>query len=274
MSQTLIIENGIIVDPKNKRHEAASLFVKDGLVVESLTPEETQNADVIDAKGKLVTPGLIDIHVHFREPGQTHKEDIEYGSRAGAAGGFTTVVCMPTSPVCDTLALFARFWRLLKSKAIINVHATGCITKGMAGDDLAPIGSLAKAGVVAVTDDGKCVQNNELMRAILSYSKMFNLPVMDHCQDAALTGSVMNEGEMSVRLGLRGWPKEAEHHRGAQCDPRPHHRRARPLPTPFKCSFGRNHPPSKERRCAYHGRGITAPHHPGRQGLRDLQHFL
>ena len=212
MSKTLVIENGIIVDPKNKRNEAAPLYVKDGVVVASLSESELENAQKIDAGGRLVTPGLIDIHVHFREPGQTHKEDIEYGSRAAAAGGFTTVVCMPnTSPVCDTAGTIRQILETVERKAIVNVHTTGCITKGMAGEEMAPIGALAKAGVLAVTDDGKCVQSNELMRSILSYAKMFDLPVMDHCQDASMTqGSVMNEGEMSVKLGLKGWPKEAE----------------------------------------------------------------
>ena len=212
MSQALIIKNGTIIDPKNKRHEVAELYVEDGKIVESLSASVAESAEVIDASGLLVTPGLVDIHVHFREPGQTHKEDIESGSHAAAAGGFTTVVCMPnTSPVCDTAGTIRQILESVEDNAIINVHTTGCITKGMDGKDMAPIGSLAKAGVVAVTDDGKCVQDNELMRSILTYAKNFDLPVMDHCQDAALTrGSVMNEGEMSAKLGLKGWPKEAE----------------------------------------------------------------
>ncbi|MGB0371301.1 MAG: dihydroorotase [Opitutales bacterium] len=212
MSKALIIENGTIIDPKNGREEQASLLVLNGRVVETLTDKQRENAEVINAEGLLITPGLIDIHVHFREPGQTHKEDIESGSRAAAAGGFTTVVCMPnTSPVCDSAGTIRQIKESIQEKAIVNVHTTGCLTKGMAGDEMAPIGALAKAGVVAVTDDGKCVQDNELMRSVMTYAKMFDLPIMDHCQDDALTrGSVMNEGEMSTKLGLKGWPKEAE----------------------------------------------------------------
>ncbi|MEM9025315.1 MAG: dihydroorotase [Verrucomicrobiota bacterium] len=212
MSKALVIENGTIVDPKNGRKENATLLIKDQKVVDTLTKNERENAEVIDASGLLVTPGLIDIHVHFREPGQTHKEDIESGSYAAAAGGFTTVVCMPnTTPVCDSAGTIRQIQESIKNGAIINVHTTGCLTKDMAGKQMAPIGALAKAGVVAVTDDGKCVQDNELMRAVLTYAKMFDLPIMDHCQDEALTrGAVMNEGDMSTKLGLTGWPKEAE----------------------------------------------------------------
>ncbi|MEM7673670.1 MAG: dihydroorotase, partial [Verrucomicrobiota bacterium] len=190
----------------------ATLLIKDQKVVDTLTKNEREGAEVIDASGLLVTPGLIDIHVHFREPGQTHKEDIESGSYAAAAGGFTTVVCMPnTTPVCDSAGTIRQIQESIKNGAIINVYTTGCLTKGMAGKQMAPIGALAKAGVVAVTDDGKCVQDNELMRSVLTYAKMFDLPIMDHCQDEALTrGAVMNEGDMSTKLGLTGWPKEAE----------------------------------------------------------------
>ncbi|MCH2156671.1 MAG: dihydroorotase [Opitutales bacterium] len=212
MPQTLIIENGRVIDPKNKRDAVGTIYVKDGVIVPGLSKEEQLQAEPIDASGLVVAPGLVDVHVHFREPGQTHKEDISTGSRAAAAGGFTTVVCMPnTVPVCDRPGTIEQIKDSVARNAIVNVLPTGCITKGMEGEELAPIGSLHKAGVVAVTDDGKCVQDNELMRAILEYSKMFGLVVMDHCQDDSLTRkAVMNEGAMSLKLGLKGWPREAE----------------------------------------------------------------
>jgi dihydroorotase len=150
--------------------------------------------------------------VHLREPGQTHKESIETGTRAAAAGGFTSVVCMPnTQPACDNAGTIEYIHSVIAEKASVNVFPTGCITVGRQGGQLAPIGSLKKAGVVAITDDGDCIQNNELMRRAVEYANMFGLCVMDHCQDASLTsGSVMHEGEWSLRLGLRGWPSAAE----------------------------------------------------------------
>jgi len=168
--------------------------------------------EVVDASGLVVSPGFVDIHVHFREPGQTHKEDIHTGTRAAAAGGFTTCVCMPnTSPVCDTAGTIQLIQESITSSALVNVYPTGCITIGLNGEKLAPLGSLKNAGAIAITDDGKCVQDNELMRKALEYANMFNLCVMDHCQDESLTrDSVINEGEISIRLGLPGWPAAAE----------------------------------------------------------------
>jgi len=212
MSDILWISGGRIIDPANQRDEIGDLFVVDGIFVDQLDDEQKKAATKVDASGLVVAPGLVDIHVHFRDPGQTHKEDIASGSRAAAAGGFTTVVCMPnTSPVCDNAGTIQRIKDKVERESVINVYPTGCLTIGMNGEQLAPTGQLKKAGVVAVTDDGKCVQSNEIMRRAVEYAKMFDLPIMDHCQDASLTqGSVMNEGEWSLRLGLRGWPKAAE----------------------------------------------------------------
>jgi len=150
--------------------------------------------------------------VHFREPGQTHKETIATGTHAAAAGGFTTVVCMPnTSPPASTPGTIQYINDAIKRDAVVKVYPTGCITVDMKGQALAPIGSLKRAGVVAITDDGDCVQSNELMRRACEYAKMFDLPIMDHCQDHSMTqGAVMNEGVVSTRLGLRGWPNAAE----------------------------------------------------------------
>ncbi|MCB1122256.1 MAG: dihydroorotase, partial [Verrucomicrobiae bacterium] len=194
------------------RDEVADLFIKDGKIVESLSAEDAREAETIDARNQVVCPGLVDIHVHLREPGQTHKETIQTGSWAAAAGGFTTIVCMPnTSPAADTAGTIQYILDAAERDAVVHVLPTGCITQGRKGEVLAPIGSLKRAGVVAITDDGDCVQNNEIMRRALEYAKMFDLPIMDHCQDMALTkGAVMNEGEWSIRLGLRGWPAAAE----------------------------------------------------------------
>ncbi|MEM7790315.1 MAG: dihydroorotase [Verrucomicrobiota bacterium] len=212
MANILWISGGRVIDPANKRDEIGDVYAIDGVLVDELTDAQRKEAKKLDCNGLVVAPGLVDIHVHFRDPGQTHKEDIKSGSRAAAAGGFTTVVCMPnTSPVCDNAGTIQRIMDKAAKDAVIKVIPTGCLTLGMHGESLAPTGQLKNAGVVAMTDDGKCVQSNEIMRRAVEYAKMFDLPVMDHCQDASLTeGSVMNEGEWSLKLGLRGWPRAAE----------------------------------------------------------------
>jgi len=208
MSESLHIQGGRVIDPANGIDEIRDLFVLDGRLVDKKSP----GATLIDASGKVVTPGLIDIHVHFREPGQSHKETIESGSRAAAMGGFTTVVCMPnTNPVADSPATIAWIQEKAEKTACVNVFCTGAITRGIAGEEMAPIGALAAAGVVALTDDGHCVQNHGVMRRAVEYAKQFGLPIMDHCQEATLSADgVMNEGEWSTRLGLPGWPALAE----------------------------------------------------------------
>ncbi len=208
----LWIRNARVIDPASKRDETGDLFVQDGKIVPSLPVAARKRARKIEARGLVACPGLVDIHVHFREPGQTHKETIATGSRAAAAGGFTTVVCMPnTSPVADNAGTIQYIRDAVARDAVVKVFPTGCITVGMKGEALAPIGSLKRSGVVAITDDGDCVQSNEIMRRAVEYAKMFDLPVMDHCQDHSMTkGAVMNEGIVSTRLGLKGWPNAAE----------------------------------------------------------------
>lgn len=208
----LIIKGARIIDPAAKRDAKGDVFIKDGRFVASLSAADKKRAKKIDATGLVACPGLVDIHVHFREPGQTHKETIATGSHCAAAGGFTTVVCMPnTSPVADNAGTIQFINDAIRRDAVVKVLPTGCITVGMKGQALAPIGSLKRMGVVAITDDGDCVQSNELMRRACEYATMFGLPIMDHCQDHSMTqGAVMNEGVMSTRLGLRGWPNAAE----------------------------------------------------------------
>jgi dihydroorotase len=170
------------------------------------------DAERMDVGGLVVCPGLIDMHVHLREPGNTAKETIATGTQAAARGGFTSVLCMPnTSPAIDNAGTVALIHDTAQEQAAVNVFIAGAISRNIAGEELAPIGSLKKAGVVAITDDGHCIQNNELMRRALEYARMFDLPVLDHCQDYSLvTEGVMHEGYWSTVLGLRGWPAAGE----------------------------------------------------------------
>jgi dihydroorotase len=209
---SLWITHARVIDPAARTDAEGDLFIADGTFVAGLSAEQQKQAQTIDARGLVACPGLVDIHVHFREPGQTHKETIQTGSWAAAAGGFTSVVCMPnTTPVADSPGTIEYIHNAIEHGAVVHVYPTGCITVGQKGEQLAPTGSLKRAGVVAITDDGRCVQNNEIMRRAVEYAKMFDLPIMDHCQDEAMTqGAAMNEGVMSTRLGLRGWPHAAE----------------------------------------------------------------
>jgi dihydroorotase len=209
----LKITNGRIIDPASGRDEIADLWIEDGRIVEESKVQGSKgDAEEIDARGLVVAPGLIDLHVHFREPGQSHKETIGTGAAAAAAGGFTTVVCMPnTNPVADSPSVISWINERAAQTAKVNVFCTGAITKGLKGEELAPIGSMKNAGIVAITDDGHCVQNNEVMRRALEYARMFDLPLFDHCQDYSVVGDgIMHEGEWSVRLGLPGWPRIGE----------------------------------------------------------------
>ena len=210
---SLLLTGGRVVDPANKFDALADVLILAGKI-SAIGKKLSAPAGVetFDATGKIVSPGLIDLHVHFREPGQTAKENIATGTAAAARGGFTSVVCMPnTSPAIDSAGTVALIHERAREQGVVNVFVTGAITKGIAGEELAPIGGLKKAGVVAITDDGHCVQNNELMRRACEYAKMFNLPIMDHCQDYSLvTEGVMHEGYWSLALGLRSWPAAGE----------------------------------------------------------------
>ena len=212
MSAT-IIRNGRVIDPANRRDKLADLVIVDGRIAEKSAIRDPQSAiEEIDASRLIVAPGLIDMHVHLREPGFGHKETIESGARAAAAGGFTTIVCMPnTSPVADTPSTIAWIKERAAASACVNVLPTGGISKNISGEELGPIGSLAQAGVVAITDDGHCIQNNELMRRAVEYARMVGVPILDHCQDYNLVGNgVVHEGYWSTLLGLPGWPAAGE----------------------------------------------------------------
>jgi len=206
----LLLRRGRIIDPANHRDETGDIAIVDGRIVETI-PHGVL-FDEIDCKNLVIAPGLIDLHVHFREPGQSAKETLATGALAAAAGGFTTVVCMPnTSPAVDNPSVVTWIKEKAEREACVNIFTTGAITRGIAGEELAPIGSMARAGIVALTDDGHCVQNHELMRRALEYARMFQLPVFDHCQDYGLVGKgVMHEGYWSTLLGLPGWPSAGE----------------------------------------------------------------
>ena len=210
---SLLLTGGRVIDPANKLDSIADVLILDGKISAiGKNLSAPAGVETFDASGKIVSPGLIDLHVHFREPGQTAKENIASGTAAAARGGFTSVVCMPnTSPAIDNAATVALIHERAREQGIVNVFVSGAISKGIAGEELAPIGGLKKAGVVAITDDGHCVQNNDLMRRACEYAKMFNLPLFDHCQDYSLvTDGVMNEGYWSLALGLRSWPSAGE----------------------------------------------------------------
>ena len=215
---TVMIRNGRVIDPVNRRDEVSDVYIADGKIVGSRSELRSASGgprseiEEIDAAGLIVAPGLIDMHVHLREPGFGHKETIESGARAAAAGGFTTIVCMPnTSPAADTPSTIGWIKDRAAKAACVNVLPAGAISKGLAGEELAPIGSLAKAGVVAITDDGHCIQNHVVMRRAVEYARMVGVPLLDHCQDYNLVGSgIVHEGYWSTLLGLPGWPAAGE----------------------------------------------------------------
>src|SRR5205809_581677 len=212
--RALIICNGRVIDPANKRDEIADLYIAEGKIVGSKSEIRSPKSEIeeIDARGLIVAPGLLDVHGQLREPGFSHKETIESGARAAAAGGFTTIVCMPnTSPVPDNPSTIAWIKDRASAIACVNVLPTSAISKNLAGEELASIGSLAQAGVVAITDDGHCIQNHEVMRRAIEYARMVGVPVLDHCQDYNLVGNgVVHEGYWSTLLGLPGWPAAGE----------------------------------------------------------------
>ena len=212
---SLLLTGGRVIDPANRFDAVADVLIDQGKIAavgRDASAKTPADAERMEVTGLVVCPGLIDLHVHLREPGQVTKETIATGTAAAARGGFTSVVCMPnTSPAIDNAGTVALIHERAAQQGAVNVYVAGAITKDIAGEELAPIGSLKKAGVVAITDDGHCVQNNDMMRRALEYAKMFDLPVMDHCQDYSLViDGVMREGYWSTALGLRGWPAAGE----------------------------------------------------------------
>ena len=214
---TVLIKNGRVIDPTNGLDEPKDLLIDKGKIKALESPGKInigtgKKPSIIDAKDCVVCPGLIDMHVHFREPGFEYKETIESGCRSAAAGGFTSVAVMPnTNPVNDTRSVTEHLLSLAKTKGIINVYAIAAITRNLAGERLSEMADLKDAGAIAFSDDGRPVMNNELMRRAFEYSKMFKLPLIQHSEMLDLTeGGCMNEGIVSTELGLKGMPAEAE----------------------------------------------------------------
>jgi dihydroorotase len=207
----ILIKNGRVIDPAQGLDEVTDLLIKDGKVAQ-VGKNLKGEGEVIDASGLLVTPGLIDLHVHLRDPGQEYKEDIVSGTRAAAAGGFTAVACMPnTNPVNDSKAITLYIRRKAAEEGSVRVYPVGSITKGLKGESLSEMGELKDAGCVAVSDDGKPVTSGELMRRAMEYSRPFGLPVIAHSEDLSLVGEgVMNDGFVATELGLKGIPWVAE----------------------------------------------------------------
>jgi len=215
MMKSLLIQGGRIIDPSQGIDEIGSLLITEGeiswLGKGEATPPQP-DYDVLHARGLIVCPGFVDLHCHLRQPGFEEKETIATGTNAAARGGFTTICCMPnTNPPLDNQTAVEYVKSKAASEGMVRVLPIGCISKGRKGEELAEMGELASAGVIAFSDDGEPALNSHIMRQALDYSRAFDLPIIDHCEDRALTeGGQMNEGIISTKLGLRGIPNAAE----------------------------------------------------------------
>jgi dihydroorotase len=218
----LLIRGGRVIDPANRVDAVLDVVIERGKVVQVgreagrkvLGPggKAGEGVEVVEAEGLAVCPGFIDLHVHLREPGQEYKETIATGTRAAARGGFASVCCMPnTEPPNDTRAVTDYILERAERDGLVNVFPVGCITRGRKGEELAEIGELVEAGCVGLSDDGSPVMDSLVMRRAMEYASMFHIPVMPHCEDAALShGGVVHEGRVATELGLRGIPSAAE----------------------------------------------------------------
>jgi len=209
---SILIKNGRVIDPANQIDGQFDLLIDQGKIVKLGSGLAADKAEAIDAKGMLVVPGLIDLHVHLRDPGLEYKEDILSGTRSAVAGGFTSVACMPnTKPVNDNQAVTLYIRNKAKEQGSCNVFPIGSITKGLQGETLSEMGEMHQCGAVGFSDDGRPVENSEIMRRALEYARPFGFPIVSHAEDLTLAGSgVMNEGFVATELGLKGIPWVAE----------------------------------------------------------------
>ncbi len=216
-SVDLVLRKGSVIHPATGFDAVGDVLVENGTIVEiganiELSPDRLSQFEQIDARGKWIVPGLIDMHVHLREPGEEYKETIASGTQAAAAGGFTSVACMPnTNPVNDCAAVTLYILKKAKDEGACRVFPVGAISKGLKGKNIAEYGELRAAGAIAVSDDGRPVISSLLMRRALEYASTFDLLVISHCEDLSLSGAgLMNEGSVSTMLGMRGIPRAAE----------------------------------------------------------------
>lgn len=206
-----MIQGGRVIDPANNIDDTLDVLIENGKI-EAVGKHLAADAEVIDASGMIVAPGLVDMHVHLRDPGRTDEETVETGLRAAAKGGFTSIACMPnTDPVTDSASVVEYIQRQAKDAGFGNVFPIGAITHGLAGERLSEMGELIQAGAVGFSDDGKCVMNSQLMRRALEYTRMWGKPVISHAEDELLArNGQINEGYWSTVLGLKGIPSAAE----------------------------------------------------------------
>ncbi len=215
MAKKYLLKGGRYIDPSTNSDAVIDILIVDGIIA-SMKPSiaSPPDCEVIDLRGKIVAPGFVDMHVHLREPGFEHKETIETGTLSAAYGGFTAVCCMPnTNPAIDdeSIVRFVHSQGKLVNKGIVDVYPIGAVTKGRAGKELSSIAELVQAGAVGLSDDGAPVFDAEIMRRVLEYAGMFDVPVIQHCEEPSLVrGGVMNEGFVATELGLPGIPSVAE----------------------------------------------------------------
>ena len=208
----LLIQNGQVIDPASQTNEVMDILVENG-IISKIEKSITDNADkIINAEGNWVTPGFIDVHVHLREPGYEYKETIATGTRSAAKGGYTTICPMPnTNPVCDSDIMIEYIKLKAEREGVVHVLPIGAITKGQKGEELSNIGKMAKAGACAISEDGKSVPSSGLLKTAMKYAKMFDIPVLSHCEDINLVaGGSMNAGTSAQLLRLKGISNDSE----------------------------------------------------------------
>lgn len=209
---TLLVKGGRVINPAMNQDEVCDILIENGKIKAMGANLEPNGADIFDASGCVVAPGFIDMHVHLRQPGQTAKETVLTGSRAAAAGGITRVATMPnTKPVIDKAIIVEGMKYKAEHESVVKIEVVGAVSKGLEGKELSAMGGMAKAGVVAFSDDGHYIDNSDFMRKAMEYANMFNKIIIDHCEDTSLvSGGQMHEGVVSAELGLKGRPAAAE----------------------------------------------------------------